>query len=82
MSTLPGRLVLLVEGGIETGGMVRIYAAGALDEIILRLPLQLAAGAGRRTVVARPGYPSIDEYRELLRRAGVVQSRATDAAPA
>lgn len=82
MPTLPGRLVLLVEGGIEAGGMVRIYAAGALDEIILRLPFQLAAGAGRRTVIAGPGYPSIDEYRELRRRAGVVQSCATNAAPA
>lgn len=46
MPTLPGRLVLLVEGRIDAGGMVTLDAAGALDEIILRLPFQLAASAG------------------------------------
>lgn len=82
VSTLPGRLVLLVEDGIETGGMVTIHAAGTLDKITLRFPFQLTAGADRRTVVAGPSYPSIDKYRKFRGRAGIVQRRAADAASA
>lgn len=82
MPTFPGRLVLLIENGIETDGMIRFSAASALDEITLRFPLQLATSADRRAVVAGPGYPSVDEYRKFRRRARIVQRCAADVTPA
>ncbi|KZC11777.1 hypothetical protein WN55_03613 [Dufourea novaeangliae] len=80
--TPPGCFVLFVQRRIQTGGMVRLHAAGAFHQIVLRFTFQLTAGASRRTVVARPRYPSVHEDRELRRGARVVQRSTADATPA
>lgn len=82
MPTPPRRPVLLVKARVEAARVVALDAAGALDQIILRLPLQLTAGACRRAVVAGPADPPVDKHRELRRRARVVQGGAADATPA
>lgn len=82
MSTFPGRLGLLVEDGVEAGGVVTLDAAGALDEIVLRFSFQLTTGTDGRTVIAGPRYSPIDDNREFRWRAGIVQGRAAYATSA
>lgn len=82
VSALPRRFVLLVDAGIETGGMVTFHAVGAFHEIVLRISLELTASADWRTVVAGPCRPPIHQHRELRRCAGIVQRRTANAASA
>lgn len=82
MPALPGRLVLLVRRWVEARGVVALDAAGALDQVVVGLALELAARADGRAVVAGPRAAPVHEDRELRRRARVVHRGPARAAPA
>lgn len=62
--------------------MITLDTAGTFDKIVLRFPLQLAAGTRRRAVVARPCYTSVDEDQKFRWGTGIVQSRTAHGTPA